>query len=105
MGPSIYWRSILPYFVNHIENEIFLHLTNLFLKVYFERRLSRPKEHQRASKDLAWQTRRDNGTCQATKLLKSLDENEKQQRSIRKQCFYTDKKTVHSLYLISIIRI
>ena len=83
--------------MNHIENEIFLHLTNLFLKVYFERRLSRPKEHQRASKDLAWQTRRDNGTCQATKLLKSLDENEKQQRSIRKKKSSKEEMEVASM--------
>ena len=31
--------SGITHFVNHIENEIFLHLTNLYLNVEFERRL------------------------------------------------------------------
>ena len=50
MNTSIYWQSILPYFVNHIENEI-LHLTKLFLNAEFDSRLSKPKERQKASKD------------------------------------------------------
>ena len=59
---SIYWRSILPYFVNHIENEIFLHLTNLYLHVVFGRRLSRPKEHWRTS-CITNKTARDDSIC------------------------------------------
>ena len=35
---SIYWRSTLPYFVNHIENEIFLPLPNLYFNAEFESR-------------------------------------------------------------------
>ena len=57
MSTSIYWKSILRYFeVNRTENEIFLHLTNLYLNVEFERRIGRPKKHQRASKDRSMKT-------------------------------------------------
>ena len=35
---SIYWRSTLSYFVNHIENEISLHLPNLYFNAEFESR-------------------------------------------------------------------
>jgi len=52
MSTSIYQGSILRYFeVNRIENEIFLHLTNPYLNVEFERRFRRPKKRRRASKD------------------------------------------------------
>ena len=48
-------REVFYHFLWIIENEIFLYLTNLYLKVESERRLSRLMEHQRASKDLMWQ--------------------------------------------------
>ena len=43
--------EVITLFCNHIENEIFLHLTNIYLNVEFESKLSKSKEHRIASKD------------------------------------------------------
>ena len=62
-------QKLISYFWEYIENEI-LHLTNLYLNVECESRLSKPREHQIASKDRAWsKIARDNSICQVTKLL------------------------------------
>ena len=45
-------QKLVSYFWEYIENEI-LHLTNLYLNVECESRLSKPKEHRIASKDRA----------------------------------------------------
>ena len=45
-------QKLLSYFWECTENEI-LHLTNLYLNVECESRLSKPREHRIASKDRA----------------------------------------------------
>ena len=47
-------EKYITIFCNHTENEIFLHLTNIYLNVEFESKLSKSKEHRIASKDRAW---------------------------------------------------
>lgn len=92
------WFTILI-FVNHFENEIVMHLSNLYLNVEFER-FSGPKEHQRPSKDHLMKTPPSWKTCQhlpghkATAIVPWKQEfrTVKSRKAVRQNVYSTDQK-------------
>ena len=77
-----------------------MNLTNLYLNVEFERRVNRPKEHRRTSKNSAYQVRPRETTTFARWLsyyknfMKTKVQHRKQQRSWKKMSVLQSEDTI-----------